>query len=183
MRKLLFATVILDESRSEKAVHIYENYYSYMIYIAGRYLKTPSDREDAAHDSMLRLISIIDSIDFSNEAKLKGLCGVVTKNVALNICKRKDKSSISLEEIFDVADDSVSPEDNAVSNDTVTRLVISIEALNEVYRDVLKLKYLNQLKEIEIAKLLELPVKTVNQRIFRGKRLLRKAMEEDNLNG
>ncbi len=180
---LLFETMISDETKTEKAIHIYENYYSYMIYIAGRHLSDSADREDAAQDCMLKLISIIDSIDTSDEARLKGLCGVVTRNIAKNICKRKEKSNVSLEEIFNVETREPSPENIVVANDTLRRLVNAIERLSPTYRDVLKLKYLNQLKEYQIAALLDLSQKTVNQRIFRGKALLRKSIEEENLNG
>ena len=180
---LLFETMLSDESKTEKAIRIYKNYYSYMIYIAGRHLSDPADREDAAQDCMLKLISVMDSIDTDDESKLKGLCGVVTRNIAINICKRKERSNVSLDEVFNVETREASPENIVVANDTLRRVVNSIEKLGPTYRDILKLKYLNQLKESEIAKLLDLPQKTVNQRIFRGKQLLRKSIEEENLNG
>lgn len=180
---LFLETVLSDESKTEKAIHIYKNYYSYMIYIAGRHLTDLYEREDAAQECMLKLISIIDSIDINDEARLKGLCGVVTRNIAINICKRKEKSNVSLDEIFNVESKEAVPENIVIANDTLRRIVSSIERLNPIYRDVLKLKYLNQLKERQIAKLLDLSQKTVNQRIFRGKQLLRKSIEEENLNG
>lgn len=180
---LVFETPLTNEEKTERAIYIYENYYSYMIYIAGLHLTDPSECEDAAQDCMLRLISIIDSVDTSNEARLKGLCGVVTRNIALNMCKRKEKGNVSLEEVFGTQSSESSPENTVIANDTLRALVNAIERLGATYRDVLKLKYLNQLKEVEIARLLELPQKTVNQRIFRGKQLLRKAIEEENLNG
>ena len=180
---LLFETVLSEENKTEKAIRIYKSYYSYMIYIAGRYLRDPADREDAAQDCMLKLISVIDSVDTEDEARVKGLCGVVTRNIALNICKRKERGNVSLDAVFGVESSEPSPESKAISNETLRLLVEAIERLNPTYRDVLKLKYLNQLKESEIAKLLDLPSKTVNQRIFRGKALLRKAIEEENLNG
>lgn len=180
---LVFETPLTNEEKTERAIYIYENYYSYMIYIAGLHLTDPSECEDAAQDCMLRLISIIDSVDTSNEARLKGLCGVVTRNIALNMCKRKEKGNVSLEEVFGTQSSESSPENTVIANDTLKALVNAIERLGATYRDVLKLKYLNQLKEVEIARLLELQQKTVNQRIFRGKQLLRKAIEEENLNG
>ena len=177
---LLFESMLSDEDMTEKAIHIYKNYYSYMIYIAGRYLNDPSEREDAAQECMLKLISVIGSVDTSDSTRLKGLCGVVTRNIAINMCKRKEKGNLSLEEIFNVSDTiTPTPEEIVVSNDSMTRLLRAMEKLGDKYRDVLKLKYFNQLKEQEIAELLELPPKTVNQRIFRGKQLLRHAIEEE----
>lgn len=180
---LLFEAILSEETKTEKAIHIYKSYYSYMIYIAGRYLRDPSECEDAAQECMLKLLMIIDSIDTSDEARLKGLCGVVTRNTALNICKRKERGNVSLEEVFNVTDGNCEPESVVIANEGLKALVLAIERLSPVYRDVLKLKYLNQLKEREIAKLLDLPQKTVNQRIFRGKMILRKAIEEEGLNG
>lgn len=180
---LLFETMLSEESKTDKAVHIYKSYYSYMIYIAGMHLKNPSDAEDAAAECMLKLISVIDSIDTADESRVKGLCGVVTRNIALNICKRKEKGNVSLDEVFNVAANDRSPEDRAVSNDTLNRVADALERINPVYRDVLKLKFFNQLKEHQIARLLDLSPKTVNQRIFRGKKLLRKIIEEEKIYG
>ncbi|MBR4880410.1 MAG: sigma-70 family RNA polymerase sigma factor [Clostridia bacterium] len=180
---LLFETLLSEESKTEKAIHIYKNYYSYMIYIAGRYLRDSSECEDAAQECMLKLISIIDSIDTNDEARLKGLCGVVTRNTALNICKRSERGNVSLEAVFNVIDNAPDPESIVISNESLRALVNAVERLNPIYRDVLKLKYFNQLKEREIAKLLDLPQKTVNQRIFRGKTILRNAIKEEGLNG
>ena len=180
---LLFETLLTDEEKTERAIYIYKNYYSYMIYVAGLHLTDRSECEDAAQDCMLKLISVIDSVDTDDEARLKGLCGVVTRNIALNMCKRKEKGNVSLDGVFNVEAREPSPENTVIANDTLKALVNAIERLGPTYRDVLKLKYLNQLREAEIARLLELSQKTVNQRIFRGKQLLRKAIEEENLNG
>ena len=41
------------------------------------------------------------------------------------------------------------------------------------------LKYVNELKEREISKILDIPLKTVNSRIYRGKQILREALRKE----
>ncbi len=178
---LFFLTVAMPEEQ-DKVIYIYRNYYSCMAYTASKYLKEPSDIEDTVHDSMVKLLGMIESIDTSDELRLRHLCCVVARNIAINRVKVSSRNSLPLEEVFDVSTEDT-PESITVSNDTVRVLVDAIDTLKDTYRDVCRLKYINQLKEKDIAELLDLPEKTVNQRIFRGKQILRKALAKEKVNG
>ena len=51
--------------------------------------------------------------------------------------------------------------------------------MSDTYREVFELKYVLRMKEWEIAQALGLPEKMVNARIFRGKQVLRKMIQEN----
>ena len=59
----------------------------------------------------------------------------------------------------------------------------TIDSLSDIYQSVCKLKYVNGLKEREIAEVLDLPLKTVSLRIFRGKKILRDSLIKEQLHG
>lgn len=180
---MLFLTAVQDAVQKDKIIYIYQSQYPRMAYTVSKYLHSREDVEDAVHDSMLRLIKIIDSIETEDPVRLKNLCCVVARNVALNRIRRKNDNDLSLDEVFDVKDDTVTgPEETVVEKDLVSRLISAIDSLGEKYRDVLRLKYINELKESEIAKLLELPSKTVNQRIFRGRQMLKNILMKESTN-
>lgn len=177
---LLLYTMTAEPSHKEKIVHIYQNYYCCMAHAAAKYLKNKADVEDTVHDCMVKLLSVIDTLDTSDEVKLRHLCGVVARNTAINRVKEKRNEVLPLDEVFDMSDDET-PETLAVSNETVSILKRAIESLGDTYRDVCRLKYINGLKERQIAVLLDISEKTVNQRIFRGKRILRKALAKEGI--
>ncbi|MBP3442029.1 MAG: hypothetical protein J6L62_04415 [Clostridia bacterium] len=56
-----------------------------------------------------------------------------------------------------------------------------IKELDDKYRDICRLKYINNLKEREIALLLNLPPNTVSVRIFRGKQILREELKKEGI--
>lgn len=177
---LLFLTEAGPQEQ-DKIVYIYRNYYSCMAYTAGKYLNNKADVEDTVHDCMVKLLSVIDSLDISDGVKLRHLCGVVARNAAINRSKSRRNEVLPLEEVFDMSCEDT-PESITVSNETVRVLVKAINSLSDTYRDVCRLKYINGFKERQIATLLDLSEKTVNQRIFRGKQILRKALIKENIN-
>ncbi len=177
---LLFYMMAAEPEQQDKITQIYLNYYSCMAYTAGKYLKNKADIEDTVHDCMLKLIGVIDTLDLSDPVKVRHLCGVVARNVAINRSKLKSNTSIPLDEIFDMSVPDT-PETVAVSNETLRILVNAINSLGDTYRDVCRLKYINGLKERQIATLLDLKEKTVNQRLFRGKQILKQALIKENV--
>lgn len=170
-----------EPREQDKIVYIYRNYYACMAYAAGKYLNNKSDIEDTVHDCMVKLLTVIESIDISDPVKLRHLCGVVARNAAINRIKSKNNDMLPLEEVFGISAEET-PESITVSNETVSLLVKAIDALGDTYRDVCRLKYINGLKERQIASLLDLKEKTVNQRIFRGKQILKKILVKESIN-
>lgn len=180
---MLFLTPVQDTMQKDKIIFIYQSQYSRMAYTAGKYLHTREDVEDAVQETVVRLITMLDRIETDDPVRLKNLCCVVARNVAVNMAKAKRQNVLPLEEVFDTADRTApTPEEAAMENDLVSRLISAIDSMSDIYRDVCRLKYINELKESEIARLLDLPPKTVNQRIFRGKQILKNILMKENAN-
>ncbi len=180
---MLFLMTVQDAVQKDKIIFIYQSQYSRMAYTAGKYLHNREDVEDAVQDSMLRLITVIDRVETDDPVRLKNLCCVVARNVAVNMARARGQKILPLEEVFDTADHGTrTPEDTAIENDLMSRLISCIDSMSDIYRDVCRLKYINELKESEIARLLDLPPKTVNQRIFRGKQMLKNMLMKENVN-
>lgn len=174
----IYINAVTSENEG-KIEYIYRNYYSFMAYTASGYLKDRSDIEDAVHDAMLKIIGIIDRIDEADTLRTKNLCGVIAKNTAIDKLRAKSSKFIEFDAAYDIpSDPSDGPEQISVNNESFNILIKAIDSLGDIYRDVVRLKYISDLKEREIAELLGLPPKTVNQRIFRAKRILRQALKE-----
>ena len=180
---MLFLMTVQDAVQKDKIIFIYQSQYSRMAYTVGKYLHSREDIEDAVQESMVRLIQVLDRIDTEDPTRLKNLCCVVARNVAINMARSKKKKLLPLEEVFDMADhSSTTPEERVVEKDIISKLISAIDTMSDIYRDVCRLKYINELKESEIARLLDLPPKTVNQRIFRGKQILKNILMKESTN-
>ncbi len=55
-----------------------------------------------------------------------------------------------------------------------------INGIDEIYKEVVILKYISGYTQEEISEILDIPVGTVKSRIYRGLRDLRKLLKEDN---
>lgn len=55
-----------------------------------------------------------------------------------------------------------------------------INSIDEIYKEVIILKYVSGYSQEEIAEILDIPIGTVKSRIYRGLRDLRKLLKEDN---
>ena len=54
-----------------------------------------------------------------------------------------------------------------------------INGIDEIYKEVVILKYVSGYSQEEIGKILDIPIGTVKSRIYRGLRDLRKLLKED----
>ena len=70
-------------------------------------------------------------------------------------------------------------EDFALCSFGVENIVSKIEALPEIYRSTLIMKYLDEMSNKEIAKVLEISESTVRKRLERAKDMLAELLEKD----
>lgn len=176
---LEFYLSILDTEEQRDLVRsVYEDYYSLMYYAASDIIKdNTSDVEDAVHQTMMKLIENLDLIDIGDKTKTKNLCCVIAKNKAKDILKRKYNQDLPLDEdTITVSEDEIF--EPVFSDETINKVVRSISELSDKYRSVLLLRYINNCKESEIARLLDLNANTVSTRIQRGRRILMEKLRE-----
>ena len=138
-----------------------------------------TDAEDAVHDAMIKLIELLDRLDFDNRPKLKAFCCIIARNKAIDKAWReKAITSSELREEIASDDPSYSPEQTAIKRETYEKLIKAIASLGETYRDACALRFVYGMKEREIASLLDIPEKTAQARIRRGKELLKQMIGE-----
>ncbi len=77
-----------------------------------------------------------------------------------------------------IAADGVLPEDAVVSLELSSTIQQKILKLPDKYRTVIVLKYIDELRLIEIGEILNIPVGTVKTRIHRGREALRKQLRD-----
>ena len=95
--------------------------------------------------------------------------------------KRIETSSLDQDDsnASKVVDPSVSPEDEYIMSQCQVKFETSIEGLPELYREIARLCFLDNLGYKEISEKTGVPVNTVKTRVRRAKMILTDAMQED----
>jgi RNA polymerase sigma-70 factor, ECF subfamily len=145
--------------------------------ISWRYaLRMMRDEQDARDISQEVLTKILRNLD-RYDARFRYPTWVlsVTRNTCIDEFRRRRRRSS--DEVPDVADPGPGPHE-LLARDQAARIVReALERLPPLYREVLVLYHYENLKYREIAELLDLPIGTVMNRIFRARQKLKDSCE------
>ena len=80
--------------------------------------------------------------------------------------------------IADYGNPKNSPEDKMISHQEYSKLLKLIEELDSQYRDIAKMRFIQELAYEEIAQKLDIPLNTIRTRLKRAKEILAKKLDE-----
>ena len=139
-----------------------------------RMLRDEQDARDATQDTLVKVLRALDRYDdrwrFST-----WVIGIARNTCIDEFRKRRRRSS---HEAPETADDGPGPELLVARSRWAERLHSALDTLAPLYRDILVLYHFEHLKYQEIADVLDIPIGTVMNRIFRARRKLRAAYSE-----
>ncbi len=174
---LLFYLSLIDtEEEKSKFEKLYYDYKALMKYIAFDILKDEQLAEDAVHNAFIKLTNYLDKIDDTDCHKTKGFIVIVIRSVAKDMYRRRKRElefSINEDITYRVSDEF------SLTSFDVGEIVSKIETLPEIYKDVLILKYIQEIENSEIADVLNIKQATVRKRLERAKIMLAELLEKD----
>ena len=147
---------------------VYEAYADQLYRVALSTAGSREDAEDAVQTALLRLSRQLGSLP-QNEQALRAYVLTAAKHCALNLLPKRPEA-VDLDSI--VVADSNDPFETVVASGEYERLLSAIKSLPSIYRDVLMLRYVQQLDTGEISRLLDRPRGTIQKQITRAKALL-----------
>ncbi len=177
----LISATLAGESASFAV--LVERYISAIYKFSYRYVRNGPDAEDISQETFLRVWKNLKSFDRSK--KFKTWLFAIAKNASLDLLKKRRALPFSvLGEEDDAIEAVLAPylaiaETSAVSFDRgilKENFDVALAKLPERYRDVMIMRYTDNLKFREIAERLHEPVDTVKSRHRRGLSLLRNIM-------
>lgn len=162
---------------------LYMNYEKHMYFVAFSILHNQHDSEDCVHDAVLSIMNCLDTFKhIDEERKLRRLVAIAVKNKAIDLYRRKKRqleveSSMVMEIDGDLVELDVADTEadvlQLVINEETRRLVASlVRSLDDIYRDVIVLKFEQEMTTKEIARFLGISEELVRMRYLRAKRLL-----------
>lgn len=146
--------------------------------VYGYQLKRTQNENDAEDITIQTFSKAFDKIDtFDKNFKFKTWLISISKNIHIDLL-RKEKNSISRvlsndnQEIFQILDESPSPEDKLISEQHLAKLLRDIKKLKPHYQQVINLRYFQELSYKEISKELDEPMSNIKVKLLRAKKLL-----------
>lgn len=169
---LFYLSLIQSEEERINITRIYETYLNWMLKIAFHFLQDETDAEDAVNDVFLSLISGNSSIPTDSENETKAYLFICIRNAAFKIKKSKSKhKTVNYDELYNVSV-KYNLEDDFFNKDRYNEVLSFINTMSPIYKDVLTLKLTFNKPLKEISKILNIPLKTAESRLLRGKSLL-----------
>ena len=165
-----------ERQAKQKLEEIYRVHSGMMMQVAVSVLHQREDAEDAIQNSILSMARHMDAVGEVNDFRTISYVRTVVRNAAIDIYRKKMKCDISYDEIEIEPVDSFDMEKMICDAEEVRRVVEAIGKLEEGYREVLSLFYLNELSPREIADVLNRPYNTVRSQINRGKKILHRSL-------
>lgn len=167
---LLFMDMIDNEEDNTKFHTLYEKYHYLMYYVANNILKDKELTEDAVQEAFIRIAKNIYKIHNPYSGESKQFVVTVVRNVALTILKERGK--FQMEEYEEELDDGKDLEEEVIRKEMMRKMVEEIRKLPQKYKDILYLKYYNELSVSEIASTLKISTESVKKRLQRGRAIV-----------
>lgn len=142
-----------------------------------------NDAEDITIQAFSRAFDKIASYD--RNYTFKTWLITISKNIQIDM-SRKRKSSIQTEiskeqdeEVYQVVDDSPTPEDTIITEQNLAKLLRDIKQLKPKYQEVIQLRYFQELSYKEISEQLGEPMSNVKVKLLRAKKLLAEIIKKN----
>ncbi len=153
--------------------------YQDMVYgMAKRFVGSGVDAEDVAQEVFLRVHRGLEG--FKGEARFSTWLYRITFNLCSDWLRRHRKpgrAGAFLEDAGEIEDSGADVEAGLLNEEERRRVRSALGDLDEKYRSVVILLYYQKLSYEQIAAVLDVPLKTVETRLYRARRLLRERLE------
>jgi RNA polymerase sigma-70 factor (ECF subfamily) len=143
-----------------------------------RFVGRSDDAQDIAQEVFLRVFRGLDG--FKGESKFSTWLYRITWNLCadwLRRNRRPDRRVAGMEEADSLPDGRTDLEEGFLEEEQREALRRALDTLDEKYRSVVVLHYYQKLSYDQIAEILDMPVKTVETRLYRARKTLRESLE------
>ncbi len=165
----------------EKIAQIYIRYRRLMLCAALDILKNLQDSEDAVQDAFIKISENIDNIGEVDSTRTRSFVMVVTRNICLNMLRRKRfESGADIDELNAVSDHSV--EKQAFLNFGIAELESALKRLPTDLRDILYLTVYEEMSLKDAARLLGITYEAAKSRVRRARKKLAEFLKMGDIN-
>lgn len=164
----------LSAEDQKKLAELFARYESYLLHIAQFYLGKSGDAEDIVLEAFFRVIPHLDKINLENGHKARNYLVTIVERLSIDFLRRKKVFFVRDEFLFNFFsedDDQADHEEGLLVKEAMKKLKLEDE-------QILRLKYLQDMTNQEIADLLSIKEDAVRKRLERARKRLKKIMED-----
>ena len=154
----------------QKLEYIVTHYIRLMYAEANGILRDPYEAEDACQETFVKLGRVLDRIEDVTTGSARSYVVTAVRNTAYDFI-RKNRRQIPTDLVCD--DAYLSAVFDCYPSDAAD-MVEDIEELPEIYRNIVRMRCLEEKSAVQIARELNTSVGTINSRLFRARDLLKK---------
>ncbi|MEL7567620.1 MAG: sigma-70 family RNA polymerase sigma factor [Dehalobacterium sp.] len=167
--------VLCLQGKREAFEELVKRYERQIYSLAYRLTNNYHDAVDLAQEVFLHLYRVLDKFD--GERKFFPWMYRIATNVCYNALKKRPKETSSLDNVIEfMSDENSQPEDQYESKEVRETVHKAITELPENFRIPMVLRYLEDLSYQQIAEAMDLPVSTIETRLYRGRIMLQKRL-------
>lgn len=175
----MFIITFDTQEECDKFVLLYETYGKIVYYTLKKFNLDDYTIEDLSHDIYLKVADHLDDINIQDTRRTRNYFITISRNYCLNyLRKQKYTTIVNFDDTIDTSTVSEDVLENIISNIQLQTICNEINKLDEIYKIVLELKYVNNMNNEEIATFLQLKKKTVEMRLYRANKILKSRLKE-----
>lgn len=146
--------------------------------LALRITLSREEAEDIVQETLIRIWNKRD--EWHEIENMESFLMTICRNISLDLLEKKESRNVSLdEEIHDMADNSLSPDDLLMRQQQYQRIEKAIEELPEKQRTVVQLRDIEGKNYQEIADIMGLTLSDVKVNLFRGRQTLKQKLNKE----
>lgn len=169
--------IALAKKNNQKAFSfLFEKFWDY---IYNYQLKISNNPDKSEEITVITFAKAFDKIKtYNSNFEFKTWLITISKNIQLDELRRDSrvkKIKIFKENkniIKNIADSDLSAEDKLINKQGVSELLIKIKSLKNEYRNIIQLRFFEELTYKEISEKINLPLNTVKVKLLRAKKIL-----------
>jgi len=162
-----------DDSAFEELVTRYKNLVFNTSY---RMLGSYEEAEDASQEVFIRIYKSLRRYD--PQYKFSTWAVKITTNYCLDILRKRKGETVSIEEQFDLRDETLTPEEEYIRYERQKRVRKAIESLPPKYKELIILFHNRGLSYSEIMEVTGEPLTIVKNRLYRARQMLKELLKD-----
>lgn len=172
---LYFQEDLINDLQKE-LIFVIDKYYDNLYRLSVLITASSNDAEDALQEAFLSAVKALSK--FRGNSSLYTWLYRIVINKAKDVRNRNRKNDMpSLNQHdFDFRDKRFNVEKNIEDNETTSLLIEKINELQDIYREIIFLRYFENLSYQDISKILNIREGTVKSRLFKAKKQLKKKL-------
>ncbi len=180
---LTYIQSIEDDSKRRVVEDIYDAYYKHMMATAEDILNNYHDAQDAVQNAFYNITATYEMFLEPNVRSTAALVEIYVRNAAINIYNRNKRysklfvSDANIDETLNsIIDEDAYLQKIVVDDETTAIVSEAIDQLDDMYRDLIIMKYYYHMKNTDIARVLDIDANKVNWRVHRARQLLKEIL-------